>query len=108
MKFHRTLLRPVLACFGVAFCTMVLAPLHAAPGDLDTTFNGTGKVTPPIGSGGDQIRSVAVQADGKIVVAGYTRAQDSSDYDFAVARYNADGTLDTTFNGTGKVSTPIG
>ena len=47
--------------------------------------------------------SVALQADGKIVVAGYSF--NGSNYDFAVARYNADGSLDTTFNGTGKVIT---
>ena len=45
-----------------------------------------------------------IQADGKIVVAGT-----ASDYDdFALARYNADGSLDTTFSGDGKLTTDFG
>ena len=75
-------------------------------GTLDTTFNGTGKVTTPIGSGDDIGDSVAIQSDGRIVVAGYSH--NGVDYDIALVRYNANGTLDTTFNGTGKVVTPIG
>ncbi len=75
------------------------------PGSLDTTFNGTGKVTTPIGSNDDLATSVAMQPDGKTVVAGYARIANN---DFAVTRYNTNGTLDTTFNGTGKVTTPVG
>jgi uncharacterized delta-60 repeat protein len=72
------------------------------PGSLDLTFNGTGVVTTSISSGGDIGRSVALQPDGKIVVAG-----ESGPY-LAVARYNSDGSLDTTFNNTGVLTTPIG
>src|ERR1051325_5285566 len=75
-------------------------------GTLDTSFNGTGMVTTAFGSGTDIGSSVAVQEDGKIVVAGYSLIGTSSD--FAVARYNPDGSLDTSFNGTGKVTTDIG
>jgi len=46
--------------------------------------------------------SVALQADGKIVVAGFAPGQAR---DFALVRYNADGTLDTSFSGDGKVVT---
>jgi uncharacterized delta-60 repeat protein len=75
-------------------------------GTLDPTFNATGKVlTDFSGSGSDDfLSSVDVQSDGKIVVAGYSNASGTS-YDFALARYNPDGTLDPTFNGTGKVLT---
>ncbi|MGB8165936.1 MAG: delta-60 repeat domain-containing protein, partial [Chthoniobacteraceae bacterium] len=73
---------------------------------LDTSFNGTGKVTTPIGSNDDVAQSVAVQSDGKIVVAGYS--SNGSSHDFAVVRYTSTGALDTSFNGTGKVTTPIG
>ena len=76
-------------------------------GTLDTSFNGTGKVTTPIGNIYAEPRSVAVQSDGRIVAAGGTSLS-NSDYDFAVVRYNTDGSLDTSFNGTGKVTTPIG
>ncbi|MEV6050381.1 calcium-binding protein [Streptomyces sp. NPDC052107] len=70
-------------------------------GSLDTTFGTGGKVTTNFG-GVDGARGVAVQTDGKIVVAGF------SNTDFAVARYNTDGSLDTTFNGTGAVTTDFG
>ncbi len=75
-------------------------------GSLDTTFNGTGKVTTPVGTVNDTAASVAIQADGKIVAAGQSRS--AANFDMALVRYNADGTLDTAFNGTGKVVTPIG
>lgn len=74
-------------------------------GSLDTAFNGTGKVTTSMGSTLDTVYSVALQSDGKIVAAGSSYG---SHYDFALARYNSDGGLDTTFNTTGKVITPIG
>ncbi len=78
---------------------------YNSDGSLDATFNSTGKVTTAIGSGHDIGRSIALQPDGKIVVAGYSH--NGSDYDFAVVRYNSDGSLDTTFNSTGKVTTDI-
>jgi uncharacterized delta-60 repeat protein len=78
-----------------------------AGGALDTSFGGTGKVTTTIGSSSDYGNSVAVQADGKLVVAGYSH--NGSNYDFALVRYAATGALDTSFGGgTGKVTTPIG
>jgi uncharacterized delta-60 repeat protein len=74
-------------------------------GSLDTSFNGTGKVVTAFSIGGDGGRSVAVRSDGKIIVAGY--AYVGSNYDFALARYNSDGSLDASFNGTGKLTTAI-
>ena len=75
-------------------------------GTLDTTFNSTGKVTTAIGGTGDYASCVALQSDGKIVVAGY--ASNPLVTDFAVVRYNANGSLDTSFNGIGKVTTDVG
>ncbi|MFO0846310.1 MAG: hypothetical protein U0797_28700 [Gemmataceae bacterium] len=75
-------------------------------GTLDTTFNGTGKVTGFVGKGTayEQAQAVVVQADGKIVVVG--RVTGAEGYlDFAVARYNPNGSLDTTFGTGGKVLT---
>jgi uncharacterized delta-60 repeat protein len=61
-------------------------------GTLDTTFSGDGMLTMEFASpGGGPALGVAIQTDGKIVIVGSTGA------DFAVARFNADGTLDTTF-----------
>ena len=78
----------------------------AAVGDLDTAFDTDGKVSTAIGAGTDFVKSVASQSDGKIVVAGYS--DNGSNEDFAVVRYNTDGSLDTSFDTDGKVSTAIG
>jgi uncharacterized delta-60 repeat protein len=78
----------------------------AAVGDLDTSFDTDGIVTTAIGAGGDEAKSVALQSDGKIVVAGYSVNGDT--YDFAVVRYNTNGSLDTSFDTDGKVTTAIG
>jgi uncharacterized delta-60 repeat protein len=75
-------------------------------GSLDTTFDTDGKVTTAVGSGTDVATSVVLQSDGKIVVAGYS--YNGSNYDFAVVRYNTNGSLDTTFDTDGKVTTAIG
>ena len=74
-------------------------------GTLDTSFGGDGLVTTSIGGTIDIPRAVAIQPDGKIVVAGETnRNFGSSNVDFALVRYNADGNLDTSF-GTGGIVT---
>ena len=78
-------------------------------GSFDTTFDGDGIVTTPVGAYGDFAYSVAIQTDGKIVAAGHSyNGPGSIDSDIAIARYNPDGSLDTTFNSDGKVTTPIG
>ncbi|MCP4106107.1 MAG: hypothetical protein GY749_11300 [Desulfobacteraceae bacterium] len=75
-------------------------------GTLDSGFGTGGKVTTPIGSGDDIGSGLIIQADGKIVVTGFSH--NGSDNDFAVVRYNTDGTPDTGFGTGGKVTTPIG
>src|SRR6266508_1854718 len=50
--------------------------------------------------------SVAAQHDGKIVVSGY--AEVGGVDQFALVRYNSDGSLDTSFNSSGKVTTAVG
>ena len=78
-------------------------------GTLDTTFSGDGKVTTNIFGDRDQAADVAIQTDGKIVVVGTaaTTNQNRTVSDFAVVRYNTDGTLDRTFSGDGKVTTDL-
>ena len=78
---------------------------YNADGTLDTSFSGDGKVTTAI-TNYDRVFSVTVQSDGKILVAGDTH--DGTDYDFALVRYNTDGTLDTSFSGDGILTTAIG
>jgi uncharacterized delta-60 repeat protein len=79
-----------------AFAVMRLKP----DGSLDHAFSGDGKRTLSFLAGGTA-SDVAIQPDGRIVVAGST-ASLGSDSDFAVARMNVDGTLDQTFSGDGK------
>ena len=54
----------------------------------------------------DFASAVAIQADGKIVVVGTTLSS-STNFDFALARYNADGTHDLTFGTGGMVITAL-
>jgi uncharacterized delta-60 repeat protein len=76
-------------------------------GKPDPTFNnGGGKAVLDFAGQGDRAHAVAVGADGKIVVAGEAQAGGLSD--FALARLNADGTLDTSFAGTGKTTLSLG
>ena len=93
------------ACFNGADYDFCLAR-YLANGALDTNFNGIGKIITAIGNGNDGAYSVALQPDGKIVVAG--SCLNGNTYDFCLARYFASGTLDVSFNGTGKVITAIG
>jgi uncharacterized delta-60 repeat protein len=72
-------------------------------GDLDPSFGYGGVVTTHLGDGVDTVRSVAVQADGKIVAAGYV--WHGSNTDFTLTRYNPDGTLDGSFGSGGMVTT---
>ncbi|MCP4335916.1 MAG: hypothetical protein GY785_24995, partial [Gammaproteobacteria bacterium] len=75
-------------------------------GSLDSSFDTDGILTTAIGSDSEVGKSVTVQSDGKILVAG--QSHNGSDYDFALTRYNTDGSLDTSFDGDGKLTTAIG
>jgi uncharacterized delta-60 repeat protein len=81
------------------------AALKAQDGTIDGSFGSTGTVTTAIGLGSEQASSVALQSDGKIVVAG--NSVNGTDWNFAVVRYNSNGTLDSTFNDSGKVTTSL-
>ncbi|MBL9131306.1 MAG: hypothetical protein JNG86_08915 [Verrucomicrobiaceae bacterium] len=76
-------------------------------GALDLGFGSAGKRTAPVGAGSsyDEGQSVALQADGKILVAGY--ASNGTNDDFALVRFTAAGSLDTTFGTGGKVITAV-
>ena len=77
-------------------------------GALDTSFGGTGRVLTAVGISGSNATGVALQKDGKIVVAGYGVNNSGRIYDFACLRYNADGSLDQSFGDHGKVTTDVG
>ena len=77
-------------------------------GSLDRTFgpDQTGIALTHLGDGSSQASAVAIQPDGKIVVVGNTRIDDllGQHDEFAIARYNPNGTLDKTFDGDGMKS----
>lgn len=76
-------------------------------GSEDLTFDGDGRTPTDFFGGSDVANAVGIQADGKIVVVGSAYNNDTVRDDFALARYNLDGTLDTSFGGDGKVTTDI-
>ncbi len=82
-------------------------------GTLDTTFGDGGKTVTDFENGNESARAVALQSDGRIVVAGATSKPNTggninSNTDFAVARYTSDGRLDTDFDGDGRATTDFG
>ncbi|MBK7681830.1 MAG: T9SS type A sorting domain-containing protein [Bacteroidetes bacterium] len=97
----------VVAGFSFDFTTRVFAAVRFnTDGSLDNSFDNDGIVTTAIGSTDDAGYAAALQSDGKIVVTGYTYG--AAKYDFALIRYNTDGSLDSTFDTDGKVTTSIG
>ncbi len=87
--------------FTLLFVFFVVNLALAQPGSLDPTFGNGGKVLTSFGPGNCSGSSIAVQADGKILVAG------SYSGSVALVKYNTDGSLDLSFNGTGRVVTSI-
>ena len=75
---------------------------YTSDGKLDPSFGEGGKVRTRFAERRTVARDVALTADGKILVAGSTGG------DFALARYNRDGSLDTSFGRGGLVRTPLG
>jgi len=76
-------------------------------GTLDTTFGTGGKITTAVGNYHAQGVAVGIEPDGKIVLAGSAIGADFG-WDFAVARYNSNGTLDSSFGTNGTVTTFFG
>ena len=79
---------------------------YSANGVLDNTFGTNGYTTVNFNSNFDEPKAIAVQSDGKIVVAGATL--NGTVREFAIARLTKTGALDNTFDGDGKVTTVIG
>jgi uncharacterized delta-60 repeat protein len=75
-------------------------------GSLDTGFSLTGIVYADFDGQEDFAEALAIQPDGRIVVAGWALVGD--DFDFAVARYLATGLPDNAFSSGGKVTTGFG
>jgi uncharacterized delta-60 repeat protein len=78
-------------------------------GTLDNAFGIHGGVTTPFpGNMLAHAFAVALQRNGDIVAVGQTALTDAGPSDFALVRYNPDGSVDTTFGNSGFVSTPFG
>ncbi len=91
----------------VGLVLVVLAPsAPATPGELDVTFGVGGVVTTNFGGTYDWAYAGARQPDDRIVAAGVSNAQGT--YDFALARYSADRSLDPSFGKGGMVTTDFG
>jgi uncharacterized delta-60 repeat protein len=92
-------------CYNVSNYDFCIARFNS-DGTPDTSFGSSGKVIQPIGSSDDQGQSLAIQSDGKILLGG--SCYNISNNDFCIARFNSDGTPDTSFGSSGKVIQPIG
>ena len=92
-------------CTPGGFCLARYNP----DGTLDATFGAGGKVIVPSPTGADaQASTLIVQTDGKLVAAGRCPQSASTQRDFCLARFNAAGSLDTTFGTNGWVATDFG
>src|SRR5205823_7146377 len=83
---------------------------YLANGSLDTSFGSKGNVTTTFGRWA-WINAVAIQPDGKVVAVGGTQStyfNNGGVTDLALARYNPDGSLDTSFGSGGKAVTDAG
>src|SRR6266705_1833250 len=80
---------------------------YNSDGSLDTTFGNGGTMMTDFFGNEDDVFSVLIQPDGKIVAVGSAN-NPATYYDFAAARYLSNGTIDTTFGVAGKVSTDFG
>jgi len=83
---------------------------YNSDGSLDQTFGSGGKVKthfPGVDNTGSSATSIASQADGKLVVGGFYK-NERTPHEFALARYNSNGSLDSTFGSSGKITTRIG
>lgn len=98
-------------------CTILAAFLSfnsfSQSGTLDATFGNNGKVYTGFSTANSRANAVALQPDGKIIVAGYAHTANTTNTwerdsdNFALTRYNADGSVDTSFGYEGKTMTDL-
>lgn len=78
---------------------------YLTDGTLDSTFGLNGLVSVDVGGHPDEVRSVLLQPDGKILVSGESRV--NLKRDFSIARFESNGDFDLTFGNQGKVIVSI-
>src|SRR5213079_1110233 len=87
------MMRPLLLLVASVLGLGLPLTADAAGGDLDPSFGSGGEVLTDLGNAhGSNARAVAMQADGKIVVAGFSTISTNYDDHFALARFKSDGT----------------
>ncbi len=91
---------------GPADFDFALARLRDSDGGVDASFGSAGRVSADFGAR-DQAHALAVQSDGKLVVAGVTGPPAGGPSDFALARFTAQGAPDASFGAGGKVTTTL-
>ncbi|MGA2750172.1 MAG: hypothetical protein ABSG59_15470 [Verrucomicrobiota bacterium] len=97
-----------LALMSLSILNLQLSIARANPGDLDTTFAGTGTLRTGFGGGHAQGQAVAVQADGRLVMAGFVQPNYPDGIaEFAVIRLDTNNVLDSSFGQGGRVFTPV-
>jgi len=79
---------------------------YTTTGMLDNSFDGDGRLISSIEAGNDYARDVSVQPNGKIIVVGESAV--GTNKNFALARYNPDGSFDNSFDGDGRAITDFG
>ena len=104
---HRLRLTSVLTLSVAAVLLLPSTQAAAAPGDLDLDFNGLGYNVTNVDRV-DQAYDVAVDSNDRVVVAGFAYSNATASREFAVVRYDDDGSLDDTFGGVGKIVTDLG
>jgi uncharacterized delta-60 repeat protein len=102
----------ILTDLNITFTNTVsgfLLVSYKTNGTLDSAFGIHGGVTTPFpGNTFSRAFAVALQTNGDIVAVGQTGLTVTGPSDFALVRYNPDGSVDTTFGNSGFVSTPFG
>ena len=92
-------MKTLYSLLTTVFITLISLCSISQPGSLDLQFGNDGTVMAPVTTTTEHGYAMAVQGDGKILVAGYRET--GGNQDFAVARYNADGSLDNSFGSNG-------
>lgn len=97
--------KPALSFLAATIAIVMSASSNAGEGALDIFFGSNGKQTTSFSNWNDEARDIALQSDGKIVLAGRAGNDQGTEDDFALLRLNADGQLDSSFGIGGKTTT---
>jgi uncharacterized delta-60 repeat protein len=111
--FHAVALQPdgKIVTTGTASNSVDVVARLNPDGTLDPTFDSDGKLLHPLGAGSGEVmfpQAIAVQADGKIVVAGYVTDYATNVQRAVVVRLTPEGALDGTLDGDGILVTQLG